>query len=384
MNSSATIQCKFMKKIKICHFTVTHRATDNRIFHNECKALVKEGFDVSIIAPNADNEILENINIIGVKCNMHPISRVIIGSKKIYKKALEIDADIYHFHDIELFKYGVKLKKKGKKVIFDSHEDWLMYANDISWLPAFIKKQISKHILYLYKKHLKIFDAVITVSPHILVKLKKYSNHVFMITNYPKYNPNDEILFSKGDYLNRKNTLFYSGTVSNQEVILQAISKIPNIHYNIAGTFFEEYKEKLSKYPSWDRVNYLGYLSKIDLGKAFQKPTIAITLLHYNANVGFKQGTLGNTKFFEYLKYGLPIICTDFEIWKEMIIDKYKCGICVNPNNIEEVQQAIQYLIDNKEIAYQMGQNGLKAFKEEFNWSSQEQNLLNIYKFLQY
>ncbi len=372
-----------MNKIKICHLTVTHFATDNRIFRNECTTLVKEGYDVTYIAPNVENEILNGIKIIGVKCNLHPIKRVFIGSKLIYKKAIEVNAEIYHFHDIELFKYGVKLKKKGKKVIFDSHEDWLMYANDISWLPNIIKKPISKYILYLYKKHLNIFDAVITVSPHILVKLEQFSNHAYMITNYPKYDYKNETLFSKEEYLNRPDTLFYSGTVSNQEVILQAIEEIPNVQYNLAGTFFDNYKEKLSKYPSWNKVDYLGYLNKEELEIAFHKSTIAITLLHYHANVGHTQGTLGNTKFFEYMKYGLPIICTDFKIWKEMIIDKYNCGICVNPNSIEEVQRAIQYLMDNKEIAYQMGQNAQRAVKEEFNWNSQEPILINIYRSIQ-
>lgn len=371
-----------MNTVKICHLTVTHSATDNRIFQNECKSLVNEGYDVSYITPNIENEVLERINIIGVKLKMQPILRVLIGARRVYKKALELDADIYHFHDIELFKYGVKLKKKGKKVIFDSHEDWQMYASDIMWLPNFIKNGLTKYINRMYKKYLNCFDAVITVSPHILAKLEQYSNHVYMITNYPKYDNKYEILFSKEEYLNRKDVLFYSGTVSNQEVILQAISGIPNISYNIAGNFFEDYKKKLSKYPSWNKVNYLGYLTKEELKIEFQKPTIAITLLHYHANVGYTIGTLGNTKFFEYMKYGLPIICTDFKIWKEQIIDKYNCGICVNPDNEQEVQQAIQYLIDNKEVAYQMGQNAQKAFREEFNWNSQEQILLNIYKSL--
>jgi len=371
-----------MEIVKICHLTVTHRATDNRIFQNECKALVREGYNVTIIAPNVNCEILENINIIGVKFNLHPILRVLIGSRRIYRKALEVNADIYHFHDIELFKYGLHLKKKGKKVIFDSHEDWLIYASDIKWLPSFIKKTISRYLKEMYKKYLNCFDAVITVSPHILVKLEKYSNNTHMITNYPKYNNDDEIIFSKDEYLNRQNILFHSGTIDNQEIILKAISDIPNINYYMAGTFFKEYKEKLSKFSSWNRVNYLGYLDKKELENAYKKVTIGITLLHYHANVGFTVGTLGNTKFFEYMKYGLPIVCTNFRIWKERIIDKYKCGICVNPNNVEEVTQAIQYLIYNKEIAYQMGQNAQKAFKEEFNWNSQEQILLNIYKAL--
>jgi len=376
-----------MSKVKICHLTVTHTATDNRIFKNQCKALFKEGYAVSYIAPNAKNEILDGINIIGVKCKMNPIMRIFDSANKVFKKAIQVDADIYHFHDIELFNCGVKLKKRGKKVIFDSHENWLMYANDIHWLPSFGRKIISRFIKGMYRKHLNCFDAVISVSPNYVAMLENYSKNVYMITNYPKFNSDEEIKFSKDEYLNRENTLFYSGTVDNQEVILNSIFDI-DINYNIAGNFIinayskGEYRKEISKHPSWHKVKYLGFLTKKELGFAFQEPTIAITLLHYHANVDYKIGTLGNTKFFEYMKYGLPIICTDFKLWKEQIIDKYKCGICVNPDNEQEVKQAIKYLIDNKEIAYQMGQNAQKAFREEFNWNSQEQILLNIYKSL--
>jgi hypothetical protein len=37
---------------------------------------------------------------------------------RVLKKALELDADIYHLHDPELISIGLKLKKLGKKVIF--------------------------------------------------------------------------------------------------------------------------------------------------------------------------------------------------------------------------------------------------------------------------
>lgn len=40
-----------------------------------------------------------------------------------YKKAVQLDADIYHFHDPELIPVGMRLKRMGKTVIFDSHED---------------------------------------------------------------------------------------------------------------------------------------------------------------------------------------------------------------------------------------------------------------------
>ena len=76
---------------------------------------------------------------------------------------------------------------------------------------------------------------------------------------------------------------------------------------------------------------------------------------------------------------GLPVVCSDFTLWKN-IVDKYKCGIYVNPNSTKEIKNAINYLILNKEKAYEMGQNGISAVKEEFNWNSQEERLLSVYR----
>ena len=88
---------------------------------------------------------------------------------------------------------------------------------------------------------------------------------------------------------------------------------------------------------------------------------------------------MGNNKIFEYMEAGLPVICTDFEMWKNNIIDKYNCGICVEPGNQEQLKDAITVLVSDHEKAYQMGLNGRNAVLNEFNWVTQEKILLEIY-----
>lgn len=91
-----------------------------------------------------------------------------------------------------------------------------------------------------------------------------------------------------------------------------------------------------------------------------------------------KIGSIGVTKIFEYMKYGLPIICSDLILWKE-IIDKYDCGITVDPTNIQEIADALNFLIENPEEAQRMGMNGYKAYIEEYNWDTQVPKLLQLY-----
>ena len=76
--------------------------------------------------------------------------------------------------------------------------------------------------------------------------------------------------------------------------------------------------------------------------------------------------------------YGLPVVCTDFQMWKE-IIDKYNCGICVNPNNVDEISSAINRLIKNPEETLKMGINARKAIIEKYNWQENVIDLINMY-----
>ena len=105
-----------------------------------------------------------------------------------------------------------------------------------------------------------------------------------------------------------------------------------------------------------------------------------MTLLSNNTQVG-DEGTLGNTKIFEFMDAGLPVICSNNKIWKE-IVEGYKCGIAISPNNVNEIVQAINNIINNNLAITTMGENGKKAVSNVFNWNSQEDELLELYNSL--
>ena len=50
----------------------------------------------------------------------------------------------------------------------------------------------------------------------------------------------------------------------------------------------------------------------------------------------------------------------------------------MDPHNSQQIKEAIQYLVENKEMAYQMGQNGRRAVLEEYNWESQAKLYIEV------
>ena len=81
---------------------------------------------------------------------------------------------------------------------------------------------------------------------------------------------------------------------------------------------------------------------------------------------------------FEYMAAGLPVVSSDFPLWKD-IVQKSACGLCVDPLNTTAIAEAINYILTHPEEAKEMGENGKRAVLEHYNWHNEEQKLLAIY-----
>ena len=84
---------------------------------------------------------------------------------------------------------------------------------------------------------------------------------------------------------------------------------------------------------------------------------------------------------FEYMAAGIPVVASNFKLWKS-IIEENECGICVDPLNHKEITDAIEKLLKNPQLAKIMGKNGQKLVKENYNWKMEEKKLLTLYKSL--
>ena len=110
---------------KVAHLTSVHPRYDTRIFVKMCKSLASNGYDVSlVVADGKGNEVKDGVSIVDVGATTGGrLSRMTKTCSNVFEKTKELDGDIYHIHDPELMPTGLKLKKLGKKVIFDVHED---------------------------------------------------------------------------------------------------------------------------------------------------------------------------------------------------------------------------------------------------------------------
>ncbi len=368
--------------LKVCHFTSTHSPKDQRIFYKECISLAKEGYEVYLVEQGEDC-VEEGVTILGThETEKGRFYRLLKRPKKVYKIAKSVNADIYHFHDMELIPYAKKLKKKGKKVIFDYHEDYAsrFAESDALPFPKFIKKLLQKMYCSYENAALKKFDAVISVTPHICERLSKVNPKTYMVTNYPL--ADSEIWNSEINYNAKSDYVAFAGQVSETyrlPFIAEAIQDIKGIKFKMCGPLRKS--DDLDKIEAAD-VNgiteYLGKLPFMELPDFLRKSRLAFVLYIYSFNTAGHYGTLGSNKLFEAMLCGVPVVCTDYVLWKQ-IVEKHKCGICVNSYDKEELKRAVEYILDNPEEARKMGERGRKAVLSEYNWQTQVPELLKCY-----
>ena len=109
--------------MKIAYLTSVHPRTDTRVFEKMCERVSVNNEVVLLCADGKGNKFRKNLSIYDLGKSNNRFNRMWKTCNMIYSKALTINADIYHIHDPELIRIGLKLIKKGKKVVFDSHED---------------------------------------------------------------------------------------------------------------------------------------------------------------------------------------------------------------------------------------------------------------------
>ena len=119
----------------------------------------------------------------------------------------------------------------------------------------------------------------------------------------------------------------------------------------------------------------IGLSSRKEVSQLYASSVAGLVLLQEGK--GFEKSL--PIKLFEYMSASLPLICSDFPLWQE-IVDEYGCGFVVNPSDTEAISCAMSKIIADPLLARKMGEEGRKAIVEKYNWSIEAQKLVSLYE----
>ncbi len=370
------------QRLKVCHFASVHTTTDTRVFHRECVSLAKE-HDVTLIAIGTESGMFNGVNVIAIPKPTNRFERIFKTTRTVYQMALEQDADVYHFHDPELIPFALKLKRKGKQVIYDIHENVTEGMKIKRWLP----------FKFLFIQLYLIFDLIAARNFELILAEKAY------VPVYKKRYPHKETNLVENfapinvmlPYQNPRRSetgkdLFYMGSFDEMycfEQMLEATYKliqrgwlgklyiIGHVNPEIVAQMRRlPYFKKLSK-----RIEFKGYLS-IREGYEFSKNCAAgYCFVSNNVNV---RDSLPR-KLYEYMCIGLPIICSNFPTY-DILVNSLQIGICVDSGDVEDISNKTLELLHNKKKLDHYSANGIKAATDIYNWEKEERLLLTLYQ----
>lgn len=364
---------------KICHLTNIHKWNDTRIFYKECVSLANEGFDVSLIAPNAPTDTVNGVKVIGVEVsNKSRYYRLSVLAWKVFRAGLKTKSKIYHFHDPEMIWVGILLRLLGKKVIYDVHENVGAQILDKKWL-VFPKLFA---FIYAIAEFLasKLFHIVIAEDSYEEIYAGK-ANSITKVLNYPDLN---QFAALRNTKVSDKNGILYVGLVSRLRGIFEIIAALKDLkeqgidfHFHCVGPMFDNLKAEIEADENYqfvkDQITFYGPMPVYEAYQLVKDCKLGLSILHPVPNYlrSF------STKIFEYMALGLPFIVSDFEIYR--FVKEQNLGQLIDPLSVADLTKSMKRIL-NEEINLEEVRNRSIEASAAFSWDVQAQNLIQLYR----
>jgi glycosyltransferase involved in cell wall biosynthesis len=222
-------------------------------------------------------------------------------------------------------------------------------------------------------------SGLITATPTLRNRFVLTHNNTVVVNNYPIL---DEFARPANvAWKSRDRAVTYVGGISEArgiEEMLAAMDLLPRalgVKLYLAGWFYvQALMADLVTKPQWQYVNWHGGLDRNGLTSLLGRVLAGLVILHPENSFITSQPT----KLYEYMASGIPVIASDFPLWRS-IIQTANCGILVDPFDIRSIASAIERLIANPDEAEAMGQRGRRIVEECFNWENEEKTLLSFY-----
>ena len=409
------------KGVKICFLADKHDLYDDRIYWKMAVPMKRAGAEVHcyIIGPEDDTGTTpEGISyrVWRLKTySKNPFANFAIkhvnpwnNYKKMFDACSELKADIYHFHDLWLNRLAPRLKDlpHHPAVFYDAREP---HAEDYRSL--YDSEGFSKWIVDAFafwvdrweKKRALNYDRVIANEPKVRNAFAKVigEDRAVVLYNYLDLNlfvadlqevrsraDSDKIA---GDTQtcdpSKIYDLLYCGLLTEKRgawKILETVRilkpSFPQLKVLLLGRMDPpglrgEMEAFIQKHNLQDTIEMKAQVPYEQVGKFYRASKVGLLLWQPFSSLQIKMPI----KLLEYMAFGLPVIGSNFGHISELI-KKESCGVVVDPENPEEIAEAISSVLNQAKVFNALRNNGIEAARREYNWQKEQDRLFDYYK----
>lgn len=365
----------------IVHFTTVHRRDDSRIRSKQVNTLARAaGAQVCLVVQDGIGDEIDRdfgYRVIDTGPRLGRIRRMTLGAWRIVRAVKHLRPAVAHFHDPELLPWAILLRFSGIKVVYDVHEDVPQQVSRNPSLPGWAQNLLPPIVSLAEWVGARLINGIVAASPTIAERFPKQKT--VLVRNFPLLGELHEPDSTPMD--ERPAEFTYIGTISEDRNIyrmMEAVARVPGgqARLRLAGKFsIPETQRHAEQMPEWTSVKFEGWTSREEVAELLADGRAGLVVLK---PVPHEMLTLP-IKLFEYMAAAMPVISSDFPIWRE-IVDSAQCGLLVDPTDTEEIVGAMQWILDNPQQAGEMGKRGREAVVERFNWNLEASTLLEFYR----
>lgn len=354
----------------VLHVSTVHRPTDTRIRLKQVATLQEAGIDVRFLVPALGDS--DDPLILSLPRNRGRLHRVTLQQVRAIRRCLSERPDIVHVHDPELLPLAAVLKLVGRRVICDVHENVREQMSRKSYLPRVARPLLVALWTFLSRLVMNRVDLVIAATPAIADALPVPATVVqnFAISS-ELWSP------SAPPMRDRPKRISFVGGITEArglDVILAALEALGGeVELVLAGSFRPpELETAVLGHP---HVQFVGQLDRAEVRELLATSRAGLVLYQRGPNHGDAQPT----KMFEYMSAGLPVIASDFPLWRTFV-SATGVGILVDETDPTAVASAVRRLLDDPAEGDRMGIAGRRAVETTYSWEAQASTLVDAYE----
>jgi glycosyltransferase involved in cell wall biosynthesis len=303
---------------------------------------------------------------------------MILGGILAFRAVHKHKPECLHFHDPELIPIGLLCKLMGMRVVYDVHEWVPTQIMRKHWLPHWLRRPMSLVMSRVEQLAGRWVDRIVAATPAIERGFPQ--EKTVLIQNFPI----KEELETVGGitYEKRPPEFAYIGGITRVRSaveMVQAVGKLGlerKVKLHMAGSFRPaEFRTEMEGTAGWEFVTFHGWAGRTEVAEILGCTRAGIVLCYPDPGYLDAQPV----KLFEYMSAGLPVIASDFPFWRK-IVEGASAGLLVDPQNLDAISDALEWILDNPGRAKKMGENGQRAVEESYSWNMESEKLIAMYR----